>query len=108
MLTVEFSEDWSTMGIHWQELWTVVQWQDRWGYWHDVDGWQGTLDKVYLDDGQVMGTKTWWVADTLFGEGPFRWLVSGDSGGKMMVSSDPFNMPDDGSQTMTLSVSLEP
>ncbi len=108
MLTVEFSEDWSTMGIHWQELCTVVQWQDRWGYWHDVDGWQGTLDKVYLDDGQVMGTKTWWVADTLFSEGPFRWLVNVDNGGKMMVSSDPFNMPDDGSQTMTLSVSLEP
>jgi hypothetical protein len=24
--------------------WTVVQWQDTAGNWHDVEGWQGWLD----------------------------------------------------------------
>src|SRR5512138_3173076 len=34
-------------------LWTLIQWQDAGGQWHDVNGWQGTLD----GDFQV-----WWVA----------------------------------------------
>ena len=37
----------------WQALWTVVQWQDGRGRWHDVTGWRGHLDAL---DGTT-GTK---------------------------------------------------
>ncbi len=58
-LRAQFSQDWPATGIPWQELWTVVQWQDEWGYWHDVAGWQGTLDEVQ----DCEGKKTWWVVE---------------------------------------------
>lgn len=48
-------------------VWTIVQWQDTAGGWHDIDGWQGTLD--------VGHRITWWLAPDLFGRGAFRWLV---------------------------------
>ena len=38
-LQAQFAETWSNAGIHWQELWTVVQWQDEWDNWQDVEGW---------------------------------------------------------------------
>jgi len=49
--------------------WSVVQWQDSAGNWHDVEGWRGTLDN--------RGVRRWWVAAKDFGTGPFRWVVEG-------------------------------
>ncbi len=49
--------------------WSVVQWQDVNGNWHDVEGWRGTLDSS--------GYIRWWVAAKDFGTGPFRWVITG-------------------------------
>src|SRR5688572_16967693 len=38
--------------------WTVVQWADPLGGWHDVEGWRGDLD-----EGEQ---KVWWVLDKDF------------------------------------------
>jgi hypothetical protein len=76
-------------------LWTVVQWQDSAGNWHDVEGWRGTLDE---------GQKVWWVAQKDFGTGPFRWVVYQSQGGKLLGSSVPFNLPAFPNQTMQVTV----
>jgi hypothetical protein len=107
-LEVQFGEDWPEKGIQWQELWTVVQWQDQWGYWHDVDGWQGTLDRVYLEDGQVMGAKMWWAYDSLWGAGPFRWAVLAGRAGQVMAKTDLFYLPTRGGQGVTVELVLSP
>jgi len=80
--------------------WSVVQWQDVNGNWHDVEGWRGTLDSH--------GYIRWWVAAKDFGTGPFRWVISGgdsvsvadewstgESGGLFQVdtSSGAFSLP---------------
>lgn len=59
-------------GSDWQRLWTVVQWQDALGEWHDVTGWQGIPDDV-LKTGYIV--KLWWVEKRDTNTGPFRWLV---------------------------------
>jgi hypothetical protein len=47
-------------------LFSVVQWQDAQGGWHDIEGWRGT----------VVGGKTiWWVAEKDWGKGPYRWVI---------------------------------
>jgi hypothetical protein len=65
--------------------WTVVQWGDALGGWHEVDGWQGELD-----DGQQ---KVWWVLGKDFGTGPFRWVVYQRRGGPVWALSQPFWLP---------------
>jgi hypothetical protein len=52
--------------------WSVVQWQDVNGNWHDVEGWRGTLDSS--------GYIRWWVAARDFGTGPFRWVITSGTG----------------------------
>lgn len=64
--------------------WTVVQWQDAEGGWHDVEGWQG-----HLDD----GVKRWWVAPADFRKGPFRWVLYETADGDLLSTSDPFDLP---------------
>ena len=66
-------------------VWSVIQWQDSAGNWHNVDGWQGTLD--------ANGFRYWWVAQKDFGTGPFRWLVTQSQDGPMLGKSAPFNLP---------------
>lgn len=67
------------------EFWTVVQWQDVQGGWHDVEGWQRTFDQ----ENQV----AWWVAPGDLGKGPFRWAVYQSQGGQLLATSDPFYLP---------------
>lgn len=97
-LHVQFPPTWPWDSVHWQDVWTVVQWQDTWGNWHDVEGWQGTLDKVVStesgNDGDVVGQKTWWVAESDLGKGPFRWTVYQSEGGQLIGASEPFQLPD--------------
>ena len=85
-------------------LWTVVQWQDIFGNWHDVEGWRGTLDDVVGSQGE----QVWWVAQTDRGAGPFRWLVYDRLGGKLLARSELFNLPTASGQTVRVQVSLAP
>ena len=70
------------------------------GDWHDVAGWQGTLD-----DGQL---KTWWVAKKDFGTGPFRWAVHLEKSGPLVASSESFFLPDGVGKTAKIEMSIEP
>jgi hypothetical protein len=69
------------------QAWTVVQWQDAFGEWRDVTGWQGRLDDGAGD------AKIWWVAAKDFDTGPFRWQVYEQDGGELAASSDAFMLP---------------
>jgi len=79
-------------------LWTIVQWQDGLGGWHNVEGWQGTLD-----DGTH---KVWWVDAADLGKGPFRWLVELDDG--MLAVSEPFDLPAAAGESVKRFVSIAP
>jgi hypothetical protein len=93
------------LSYSWQELWTVVQWQDPYTeVWHDVEGWQGTLDGV--TDG--LGKKTWWVASRDLDTGPFRWRVYRSEGGTLLATSEPFNLPGAVGAAVTVEVALTP
>lgn len=76
-------------------VWTVVQWQDANGDWHDVDGWRGSA---------AGGVVEWWVAPKDFSTGPFRWVVYPTADGEMIAVSEPFYLPDvpDGRLTVTI------
>ena len=81
-------------------LWTVVQWQDSLGGWHDVEGWQGKLDGS--DD------KTWWVHRADFGKGPFRWAMYQGVGGEWVATSEGFYLPRFAGDVVRVQVSLSP
>jgi hypothetical protein len=80
------------------DAWTVVQWQDRAGGWHDVEGWQGTLEPD--------GSKRWWVSAKDFGTGPFRWIVTDRQGGQLLAISAPFSLPAVANEIVWREVSL--
>ena len=92
------------LAAHWQRLWTVVQWQDAQGKWHDVEGWRGALDGMQGGAGR----KVWWLADNLFGGGPFRWLVFQEKDGKLLAGSEVFFLPQAAGETTRLEVLLAP
>jgi hypothetical protein len=88
------SPGWAVIELHVQPaaelaLWTVVQWQDRLGGWHDVEGWRGTLDEA----SNGVGKKVWWVARANFDTGPFRWVIYQGPGGKLLATSGSFQLP---------------
>jgi hypothetical protein len=101
-LHIEFSSQWPWERAPWQDLWTVVQWQDPQGAWHDVVGWRGELDRVVLGDGgRVVGRKVWWVQQRDAGKGPFRWLVYRGEGDLLLARSETFHLPPgDGTTTV--------
>lgn len=106
-LRVHFPDDWPWDQGHWQDLWTVVQWQDRLGDWHIVEGWRGELDRIAIvQEGAVVGYKAWWVAHDDLDKGPFRWLVYRSDGGDLLASSPPFYLPEIGGATAWADVSL--
>jgi hypothetical protein len=86
----------------WQTIWTVIQWQDAVGAWHDVEGWRGSLDQVVNGEGQ----KIWWVYQRDLGTGPFRWLVYDRPGGKLLAKSSSFNLPGVSGQTVAITLDL--
>ncbi len=80
-------------------VWTIVQWQDSGGDWHDIEGWQGTLDEG--------DQKMWWLAPNLFGKGPFRWLVyQSTRGEELLATSESFYLPDTVGKKVWVEVSL--
>jgi hypothetical protein len=70
-------------------LWTVVQWQDSAGNWHDVESWRGVLDKIT----DHKGDKIWWVLPYSYGDGPCRWQVYDRAGGRLLATSHAFYLP---------------
>lgn len=76
------------------DIWTVVQWQDAHGNWHDVEGWQGRLDD---------GVKRWWVAPADFRKGPFRWAIYERRGSGLLGTSEAFNLPQSPHEIVTIS-----
>jgi len=91
-------------------LWTVVQWQDHSGDWHDVEEWQGTLDEVNndKDKGMYEGEKVWWAAKADFDKGPFRWVVYRGRGGKLLAQSESFYLPHFTGETVRVEVLIVP
>ncbi len=77
--------------------WTVVQWQDAQGKWHDVTGWQGELEADH--------TKTWWVGVEHLGSGPFRWLVLTED--EVVGSSAAFYLPTNQQQELRVEVTVK-
>jgi hypothetical protein len=78
--------------------WTVVQWQDDDGNWHDIEQWWGKLD--------ASGRVKWWVAAKDFGTGPFRWQVTEGRESRVLASSEPFDLPGNGGEMMVIEVPL--
>jgi hypothetical protein len=65
--------------------WSVVQWQDSAGNWHDVEGWRGLLEGGY---------QRWTVEAKDFNTGLFRWQVrQGGPDGPVLNISEPFDLP---------------
>jgi hypothetical protein len=106
-LQAQFPKNWPWETTHWQDLWTLVQWQDAHGEWHDVEGWQGTLDTVEIDAvGTVAGHKTWWVGEENMGEGPLRWRVYQGQDSPLLATSEPFYLPSASKTTLEVKVTL--
>lgn len=80
-------------------LWTLIQWQDARDQWHDVDGWQGTVDGAL---------QIWWVAPRDFGKGPFRWRVYQSRGGRLLATSQSFLLPHHTGETVRVDVGVKP
>jgi RimJ/RimL family protein N-acetyltransferase len=80
------------------DAWTTVEWQDAAGNWHLVGGWQGTLE--------TDRTKTWWVAASDFGRGPFRWVVADRRGGEPRGFSSAFNLPISNRQVVEVTLTI--
>ena len=78
-------------GSVYEGAWTVVQWQDKPGMWHDVEGWQGHVRNGWI---------RWRVAPKDWGTGPFRWLVYDKAGGTFLASTASFTLPGDPNQTI--------
>ena len=79
-LEATFSTTWPWTEVPWQALWTMVEWRDAQGDWHSVEGWQGQFDALRTTPAEsgefgVIGVKTWWLEDDLYGTGPFRWVI---------------------------------
>jgi hypothetical protein len=85
-------------------LWTVVQWQDRLGGWHDVEGWRGTFDEI----NSGVGNKVWWVARANFDTGPFRWAIYRSPNGALLATSSTFRLPRYDGETVKVEVLLRP
>jgi hypothetical protein len=80
-LRATFGPGWPWDQVHWQELWTGVEWQSAEGAWYTVAGWQGTLDGVGGEEnGDIVGEKAWWVYER--------------RDGRLIAASEPFYLPE--------------
>jgi hypothetical protein len=86
-------------------LWTVVEWQDGFGNWHAVEGWQGTLDEI---NSAGIGRKVWWVSGGDMGKKPFRWHVYQSQNGQLLTTSRSFELPHYSGEIVRVQVTLQP
>jgi hypothetical protein len=106
-LQATFPQAWPWGSAPWENLWTVVQWQDDKGAWRDVEGWQGSLDEIVTGaDGTVVGHKTWWVSKSDLGRGPFRWRVYRSHAGWLLATSPTFDLPSQRHATTPVELTL--
>jgi hypothetical protein len=84
-------------------LWTVVQWQDTQGNWHDVETWRGILDEI----NNYKGDKRWWLYPRDYGTGPFRWAIYDQPNGHLLATSRSFNLPAAANQHEIVEVTLK-
>ncbi len=71
-------------GSAYEGAWTVVQWQDKPGEWHDVEDWQGEVRNGWI---------RWRVAPKDWNTGPFRWQVYDKADGTLLASTASFTLP---------------
>lgn len=71
-------------GSAYEGAWTVVQWQDKPGEWHDVENWQGEMRNGWI---------RWRVAPKDWNTGPFRWQVYDKADGTLLASTASFTLP---------------
>jgi len=108
-LWVSFTPEWPGLGLQWQELWTVVEWQDPLGDWYEVESddgtmaWQGTLDYI---DKEGKAWKVWWVDPPDYGKGPFRWVIYDRQGGNVMVVTHNFYLPSGANKRVIVETSV--
>ena len=102
-LRVQFPANWPWRQAPWQTLYTQVQWQDKQGAWHDVEGWRGELDKLV----EHQGHKTWWLEQALFNKGPFRWIVYNETRDSTLATSEPFTLPSQTAERTVVEVTLQ-
>ncbi len=80
------------------KLWTVVQWVDGQGAWHDVEGWRGYLNHpTYI---------SWRVLQSEFGKGPFRWVTYDKADGTVLAISETFHLPTNNGEIRKINVPL--
>jgi hypothetical protein len=80
-------------------LWSVIQWQDHQGDWHNVEGWRGTVNE--------RGAQRWWVDQKDFATGPFRWAVMFGENGAVISTSQVFDLPAGADQTLLVVVPID-
>ena len=60
-------------------------------------GWRGLADDWYVVEGWRTETATdqvkWFVRESDFGKGPFRWRVYERAGGRLLGTSQSFRLP---------------
>ncbi len=79
--------------------WSVVQWQDPTGGWHDVEGWRSELSSGDY--------QRWAVEAKDFSDGPFRWQVTQGLGGAVLGTSESFNLPAGANEIVPVKVVLQ-
>lgn len=105
-LQLQFPYSWAWDEMPARELQTVVQWRDSQGEWHNVNGWQGNLDKLNTTaDSTISGEKSWWVSGDLMGKGTFRWTVNWNN--TALATSEPFSLPVVNNSVVVVEVVLE-
>lgn len=97
-LSLDLTSEAVGKGVDPRALWTVVQWQDALGDWHDVEGWVGPLDTIDVTHGE----KSWGVVRRNLGESPFRWLVYTKQGGTLVAATAAFALPASSGKTLTV------
>lgn len=82
--------------------WVGIQWIDSAGIWHDVPGWQGSLD---LNANSTTPFKQYTVFHNQLGAGPFHWVLYTQKDGSIIGVSPNFTLPQNAGQMLTTFVS---
>lgn len=106
-LKAHFSDSWPWESMQWQDVWTVVQWQNEKGEWIDVTGWEGNFDSIAQEEGWV-ATKEWWAAEDVLGTGPYRWQAFSYPGGDLLAASEPFYLAGTSGGLVIVEIELAP
>jgi len=76
-------------------LGSVVQWQNAQGQWLDIEGWRGAVNH---------GKTIWWVEPKDWGKAHYRWVVYEAASGKVMATSQPFSLPKQRGEVLTVTL----